>query len=35
MAIQYVVGVCHVLVDVMGFMLMGKSTHICGSFKGN
>jgi hypothetical protein len=35
MAIQYVVGVCHVLVDVMGFMLMGKSIHICGSFKGN
>ncbi len=35
MAIQYVVGVCHVLVDVVGFMLMGKSTHIYESFKGN
>jgi len=35
MAIQYVVGICHVLGDVMGFMLMGKSTHICESSKGN
>jgi hypothetical protein len=35
MAIQHVVGICHVLVDLMGFMLMGKSTHICGSSKEN
>jgi hypothetical protein len=35
MAIQYVVGICHVLMDVMDFMFMGKSTHIYGSSKGN
>jgi hypothetical protein len=36
MAIQYVVGErCHVLGDVVDFMLMGRSTHIYGSSKGN
>jgi hypothetical protein len=45
MAIQYVVGVCHVLMDVVGvchvlmdvvgFMLMGKSIHIYENFKRN
>ncbi len=33
MAIQYVVGICHVLVDVVGFMMMGMNTHMCGSSK--
>ncbi len=34
MAIQYVVGICHVLMDAMYFMFMGKSPTSVGAVKG-